>query len=67
MKDTDSLERIRAHASTWVVDYSAARAKALAWLGNRYLLAQPVPRKTAVDQISSWRNSDGADRHSNAA
>lgn len=29
----------------WVVDYSAARARAIAWLGNRYLLATPVKRR----------------------
>lgn len=28
-----------------VVDYSAARAKAIAWLGDRYLLAKPINRK----------------------
>jgi hypothetical protein len=67
MRDTDTLERIRAHASAWVVDYSAARAKALAWLGNRYLLAQPVRRKSAADQMRSRRQADGADRHSHAA
>jgi len=30
-----------------VVDYSAARAKAIAWLGDRYLLARPINRKTS--------------------
>jgi len=29
----------------WVVDYSAARARAIAWLGDRYLLAKPVKRR----------------------
>jgi hypothetical protein len=32
----------RTDASTWVVDYSAARAQALRWLGDRYLLARPI-------------------------
>ena len=27
---------------TWVVDYSAARARAIEWLGDRYLLARPI-------------------------
>lgn len=27
---------------TWVVDYSAARAQAIKWLGDRYLLARPI-------------------------
>jgi len=27
---------------TWVVDYSAARARAIKWLGDRYLLARPI-------------------------
>jgi hypothetical protein len=29
-------------ASTWVVDYSEARAHAIKWLGDRYLLARPI-------------------------
>jgi hypothetical protein len=28
--------------SAWVVDYSAARADAIRWLGDRYLLAKPI-------------------------
>lgn len=32
-------------AREWVVDYSAARAKAIEWLGDRYLLARPVTRR----------------------
>jgi hypothetical protein len=28
-----------------VVDYSATRAKAIAWLGDRYLLARPINRR----------------------
>jgi hypothetical protein len=31
-------------ARSWVVDYSAARAKAIEWLGDRYLLARPINR-----------------------
>ena len=31
--------------SAWVVDYSAARAEAIRWLGDRYLLAKPINRK----------------------
>ena len=27
---------------TWIVDYSAARARAIQWLGDRYLLAKPI-------------------------
>jgi hypothetical protein len=34
----------------WVVDYSAARARAIRWLGDRYLLAKPINRKR-----SAWR------------
>ena len=29
-------------APAWVVDYGAARAHALKWLGDRYLLAKPI-------------------------
>jgi hypothetical protein len=33
-----------------VVDYSAARADAIRWLGDRYLLAKPINRKQ-----EAWR------------
>jgi len=29
-------------AQSWVVDYGAARARAIEWLGDRYLLAKPI-------------------------
>lgn len=29
----------------WLVDYSAARAKAIEWLGDRYLLARPINQR----------------------
>ena len=29
----------------WIVDYSAARAHAIRWLGDRYLLAKPINRR----------------------
>jgi hypothetical protein len=44
MRQTDNTERAR----SWVVDYSAARARAIAWLGDRYLLAKPVNRRFAA-------------------
>jgi hypothetical protein len=31
-------------AGAWVVDYDAARAQAIRWLGDRYLLARPINR-----------------------
>lgn len=37
---------------TPVVDYSAARDRAVAWLGSRYLLARPINRLSRRD---SWR------------
>jgi hypothetical protein len=43
MRQTEHSERAR----DWVVDYSAARAKAIEWLGDRYLLARPVNRLAA--------------------
>ena len=43
MQQTNEVERPLPH----VVDYSAARAKAIAWLGDRYLLAKPINRKTS--------------------
>lgn len=44
MRQTDYADRLR----SWVVDYSAARAKAIEWLGDRYLLAKPVNRSPAA-------------------
>ena len=32
----------------WLVDYSAARAKAIEWLGDRYLLAKPINRASVA-------------------
>jgi hypothetical protein len=29
-------------ALSWTVDYGAARAHAIRWLGDRYLLAKPI-------------------------
>jgi hypothetical protein len=43
MQQTSKVERNPAP----VVDYSAARAKAIEWLGDRYLLARPINRKTS--------------------
>lgn len=37
-------------ARSWVVEYSAARAKAIEWLGDRYLLAIPVNRIPAASR-----------------
>ena len=37
-------------SQSWVVDYGAARARAIEWLGDRYLLAKPV---NAAE--SGWR------------
>lgn len=36
----------------WVADYSAARARAIKWLGDRYLLARPINANE-----SSWRKA----------
>lgn len=36
------MRRKSEQASTWVVDYSEARAHAIRWLGDRYLLARPI-------------------------
>jgi hypothetical protein len=35
----------RESTPAWVVDYSEARAHAIRWLGDRYLLARPINRK----------------------
>jgi hypothetical protein len=47
MRHTDSAER----AQSWVVDYSAARAKAIEWLGDRYLLAKPINRTLTAGAV----------------
>jgi hypothetical protein len=39
------MKRIREPTPEWVVDYSAARAHAIRWLGDRYLLARPINEK----------------------
>lgn len=44
MRHIDTTERARG----WIVDYSAARARAIEWLGDRYLLARPVNRRPAT-------------------
>jgi len=41
MRYGNNVERVR----SWIVDYSAARAKAMEWLGDRYLLARPINRR----------------------
>ena len=46
MRRTESAQR----AQIRVVDYSAARAKAIAWLGDRYLLARPINRRFEYDR-----------------
>jgi hypothetical protein len=50
VKRTITGERAR----SWVVDYSAARARAIEWLGERYLLAKPINVKAYA-----WRKTPG--------
>lgn len=59
MRQTDSTEPAR----SWVVDYSVARAKAIEWLGDRYLLAKPVNRRSAANRDMPWRRPAGASDH----
>lgn len=51
MRHSDISEKAR----DWVVDYSAARARAIEWLGDRYLLARPVNRITAASRATGER------------
>lgn len=51
MRHIDSAGRAR----SWVVDYSAARARALEWLGDRYLLARPVNRRLGPNSLGRTR------------
>jgi len=38
---------------TAAMDYSSALASAVAWLGNRYLLAMPAKRLTALQRCTA--------------
>ncbi len=40
-----------------VIDYSEARNKAIAWLGDRYLLAKPIAR---IDLAHNAQEQDAA-------
>jgi hypothetical protein len=53
MRQSDISEKTR----SWVVDYSAARAKAIEWLGDRYLLAIPVNRIPAASRARGERRA----------
>jgi len=52
----------RERAQSWVVDYSAARARAIEWLGDRYLLARPVNASE-----NGWRKPARAPFHASPA
>lgn len=46
-EDTEMLRsKYRERASAWIVDYSAARARAIEWFGDRCLLAKPIRRQS---------------------
>ena len=45
---TDREPTWQQKAATWVIDYSAARDRAIRWLGDRYLLATPTRRATSL-------------------
>lgn len=46
MRQSDNADRVGSR----VVDYSAAVAKAIKWLGDRYLLAKPINRTFAASR-----------------
>ena len=50
-------------AATWVIDYSAARDRAIRWLGDRYLLATPVRRTPSLRAIPSHARRTTPARH----
>ena len=58
------MKRKEMTTPVWVVDYSAARAHAIRWLGDRYLLARPInasrfgPRPLAPGIIVPPENPD---------
>jgi hypothetical protein len=45
------------------MDYSAALANAVAWLGNRYLLARPVKRLTDLEPGDARRHESANGAH----
>jgi hypothetical protein len=47
----------------WVIDYSVARAKAIEWLGDRYLLAKPINRPSTASPREPTRQLDSATGH----
>jgi hypothetical protein len=55
MRHIDSTDRAR----SWVVDYSAARARAIEWLGDRYLLAIPINRRFVAGAAKSGTRAGG--------
>jgi hypothetical protein len=44
----------------WLVDYSASRARAIEWLGDRYLLAKPINRwpPSGNESLREWKKSE---------
>lgn len=53
MRQAASLERMR----NWIVDYSAARARAIEWLGDRYLLAKPINRSSPAHDANGGQRA----------
>jgi hypothetical protein len=47
-----------------VTDYSAALARAVDWLGERYLLATPIPREPAARPANNHRPARCRSYHS---
>lgn len=45
---------------TAAMDYSSALASAVAWLGNRYLLALPAKRLTHLERCSADLSTTGS-------
>jgi hypothetical protein len=64
MKHVTGKER----AQGWVVDYSEARARAIRWLGDRYLLAKPINARASgslvevYDPVPAADSTEGLDR-----
>ena len=61
MQWTNDGEKWRA----WLIDYSAARARAIDWLGERYLLARPINRRPAnvPDDGQPWLRKERTTAH----
>jgi hypothetical protein len=51
-RTSGSTRADRPTSPQWVVDYDVARAQAIRWLGDRYLLAHPINRPLRAQSVT---------------